>query len=65
MESMGAVINNIVLCIWKLPREESLKVLTKGGKICNYVRGQKFTRLIMVIISQYIQISIVMLYTWN
>ena len=50
-------IVNTVLYIWKLLRVNLKSSLLKKKKTCNYVQGWVLTRLIMVIISQYIQIS--------
>lgn len=55
MCSMVTIVNDIVLDIWKL-RECILKVLITRKKLCKYVCWWVFTRLTVVISSQYIQI---------
>lgn len=42
MYSMLTTVNNTVLRIWKLLREEILKVLVTRKKHCNYVRGDAY-----------------------
>lgn len=52
---MVAMVNNTVLCTWKLLREKNLKGLITR-KVCYYVKLCAISKLIWVPISQYIQI---------
>lgn len=56
MHNMVAIVNNTVLHILNFPKRVHLKSFHHKKKICNYVWGQMLTRLIVVIILQYIQI---------
>lgn len=53
---MVTIVKNNVLHIWKLPRKQSLKGVTTGKKI-KCVWWDRLTRLIVVIVLQYTQIS--------
>ena len=50
---MMTLINNIILCVWKLPREETLKVIIPRKKTGEVVS----IKLTVLIISQYVHIS--------
>lgn len=50
-------------CILEVTESKIFKVLITGNRICNYIWGQMLTRLLVLIISRYVQI--IMLYNWN
>ena len=63
MYSIGNMVNNTILHIWKLLREYILIVFITGKNcICVVI---DLTRFIMVIIYNIYKYWIIMLYTWN
>ena len=61
---MVTTVNNIILHMWKLLRDDILKVLITRKTFCNYICWWMLTRF-MVIILQIYKYWIIVLYTWN